>query len=453
MPRKQTTAKDSMKKKDSNDRVELQSVKGMRDLIGNELLLYQGFFEKAAEVALYYGFKPIETPILEKEELFSRAVGDVTDIVEKEMYTLRTRGGDRLALRPEGTASIMRAYFEHGMQARPQPIMVYYHGSFFRHEKPQRGRYRQFYQFGLEILGSTKSITDATIIRLTVLILKEAGLKDLTVKINSIGDSECLPIYRRELSNYYKKNLRKICTDCKERLKTNPLRVLDCKDPQCAEIKRSAPESISYLCAPCKKHFKEVLEYLDMMNINYEMDNTLVRGLDYYSHTVFEVVANPEPSKKNEEQPADQVMEPLSLAGGGRYDYLTKALKTKKEVPAVGVSIGVDRVISLPQSAKLMPRIMKKPKIFFIQISFEAKLKCFEVIEILRAAKIPIAQSLSKDSLGSQLAAAEKLQVPYTIILGQKEAVENTVIVRNMETRSQDTVAIDRLAEYIKKIK
>ncbi|MEX0918595.1 MAG: histidine--tRNA ligase [Candidatus Paceibacterota bacterium] len=458
--KKESVSENQEEKISEND--DLQTVKGARDLIGDQVFLFQGFFEKAAEIALYYGFKPIETPILEKESLFSRGVGNSTDIVEKEMYSLKTRGGDKLVLRPEGTAAVMRAYFEHGFSSRPQPVMFYYHGPFFRHEKPQQGRWRQFYQFGLEVLGTKKSITDAMIIRLTMLILKEAGLTDLTVKINSLGDADCLPIYRRELSAYYRKNLRKICVDCRERLKHNPLRVLDCKNPKCQEIKQEAPESLGYLCAPCKKHFKEVLEYLDMMNINYEIDNTLVRGLDYYTHTVFEIFYKPPASTAG--QPAagtsdidsadqESIGSSLAIASGGRYDILAKVLSGKKEVPAVGASIGVDRVIALPQYAKHPPRLMKNPKVFFIQLSFDAKLKSFEVIEILRTAKVPVAQSLSKDSLGAQLSVAEKLKVPYAIILGQREAVDNTVIVRNMENRSQDTIPIGELAAYLKKIK
>jgi len=432
-----------MSKKGGNE--ELQSPKGMRDLIAEDLFLFQGFFEKAAELALYYGFKPIETPMLEKEELFSRGVGEGTDIVAKEMFNLKTKGGDHLVLRPEGTASVMRAYVEHGMFAQPQPLMFYYHGPFFRHENPQRGRYRQFYQFGLEILGTKKSIADALIINLTKIILEESGLKNLTFKINSIGDSECRGAFRRDLVNYYKKNLKSICPDCRERLKTNPLRLLDCKNPNCEEIKKGAPESIGYLCAPCKAHFKEVLEYLGELGISYEVDNTLVRGLDYYTRTVFEVYA--------ESRGLDGELKPLALGGGGRYDNLAKALNVKKEIPAVGVSLGVDRIIELPEYVRHAPRIVKKPKVFFIQLSFDAKLKSFEVIEALRHAKIPVQQSLSKDSLSAQLGLAEKIGVPYTIILGQKEALDGTVIVRNMDNRSQDTIKIDKLAEYLKKIK
>ena len=227
-----------------------QSPKGMRDIIGEEFYAYQGFFEKAAEVAIYYGFTPIETPILEQEEVFVRGVGEGTDIVDKELYTLRTKSGDRLAMRPEFTASCMRAYLEHGMQSLPQPVMLYSSGTLYRHDKPQRGRYRELRQFNLEILGSEKAINDALVIKVFISILREAGIDEIELKINSIGDKDCRPNYRRELVNYYRKNLGKVCPDCVERLKTNPMRLLDCKNPECQEIKAGAPDSVSYLCEP-----------------------------------------------------------------------------------------------------------------------------------------------------------------------------------------------------------
>lgn len=437
------TKKASVKKED------LQSPKGMRDLIGDSFYLFQGFFEKASEVALYYGFKPIETPVLEKEELFNRGIGQGTDIVEKEMYTLRTKGGDHLTMRPEGTAPVMRSYLENGMQSIPQPVMLYYYGPFFRHDSPQKGRYRQFYQFGLEILGSAKSINDASIIHIFNIILKDAGLKNLRVQINSIGDTECRGAFRRELISYYKKNIKNVCADCRERLKTNPLRVLDCKNPMCEEVKAGAPESVSYLCPACKLHFKEVLEYLDKFGIDYEINSNLVRGLDYYSRTVFEILSDTEIVAED----GTKTVSSLALGGGGRYDYLAKTLGGKKDVSAVGGSLGVDRIIETPGYAKHSPRIVKKPKVFFIQLSYDAKLKCFEIIETLRKARIPMVHSISKDSLSAQLGIAERMEVPYTLILGQKEALDGTVIVRDMDTRSQDTVKISCLAEYLKKIK
>lgn len=422
----------------------LQSVKGMHDLIGPEYYLYQGLMEKAAEIAIYYGFQPIETPALEKEDLFLRGVGEDNDMTQKEMYTLKTRGGDRLALRPEGTAGVMRSYLEHGMHALPQPVMFYYAMPFYRHENTQAGRKREFRQFGLEVLGTKKSVADAMIIMLVKTILEEAGLKNLQIDINSIGDNDCRGNFRRELVNYYKKHVKDICADCRERLKTNPLRLLDCKNEKCQEIKTGAPESITYLCSGCKTHFKEVLEYLDSMKIEYRINPSLVRGLDYYSRTVFEVSqAAVEGSDKT----------PLALGGGGRYDYLAKILGSKKDVPAVGASIGIDRVLLSPDYEKLSPRIVKKPKVFFIQLSPDAKMHSFEVIEVLRHAKIPLIQTIAKDSLGAQLAQAEKMRVPYAVILGQKEAMEGTVIVRDMDSRSQDTVKIAKLGEYLKGLK
>ncbi|MCM2339387.1 MAG: histidine--tRNA ligase [Burkholderiales bacterium] len=427
----------------SKNNKNLASPKGMRDIINEDYYSFQGFFEKAQEVAVYYGFKPIETPILEDEQVFARGVGEGTDIVDKEMYSLKTKGGDHLALRPEHTAGLMRAYVEHGMQTLPQPVMFYKYGPNFRHDNPQRGRYRQFWQFDMDSLGSDKSIMDALIIKVGMSILEEAGAHNLSIDINSIGDKECRGAYIKELTNYYKKHLNVLPAVDRERLKTNPLRILDSKDPKTKEINENAPDSISFLCPSCKKHFKEVLEYLEEMNIPYNLNKNLVRGLSYYTRTVFEVI----------EENGGEDGSPLTIAGGGRYDYLARQLGSKKDVPAVGFSIGVDRIVDAPWYKKLSPRIIKKPKIYFIQLGSEAKLKSLNIIEILRKAHIPIAQSLSRDSLGSQLAIAEKLNIPFAIIFGVKEAIEDSVIVRDMSNRSQETVKLSKLLEYLKEIK
>ncbi len=420
---------------------ELSSPKGMRDIIGDDYYKFQGFFEKAQEVAVYYGFKPIETPILEHEDTFTTAVGIGTDIVDKEMYTLKTKGGDHLAMRPEQTAGLMRAYIEHGMQSLPQPVLLYHSGPVFRHDKPQKGRYRQFYQFDVDALGSEKSIVDALVIKTIYTILEEAGAKNLFVTINSIGDKDSRPAYIKELTAYYKKHINNLAEIDRERLKTNPLRILDSKEPATIEINQGAPDSVSYLSTAGKKHFKEVLECLDQMNIPYQIDKMLVRGLSYYTHTVCEIIIENEDGSK------------MTIAGGGRYDYLGKQLGGKKDVPAMGMSIGIDRIVEQPWYRDLTPRIIKKPKIYFIQVGMEAKLKSLNVVEILRKAHIPIIQSLSKDSLSAQLGVAEKSGTPYVMIFGQMEAVHDTVIVRNMETRCQDTVPINELATYIKHLK
>ena len=422
---------------------ELVTPKGMRDIMDAVYYEYQGFFEKAQEVALYFGFKPIETPIMEYEDTFTTAVGVGTDIVDKEMYTLRTKGGDHLALRPEFTAGVMRAYIEHGMQNLPQPVMLYSYGQLYRHDKPQRGRYRELRQFNLETIGSEKSVIDAMTIKAVVTMLEEAGAKDLCVDINSIGDKECRAGYIRELVSYYKKHINTLPAVDRERLKINPLRILDSKEEKTKELNIEAPDTTSHLCAACKKHFKEVLEYLDEMGISYQINKNLVRGLSYYTRTVFEVI----------EQNAGEDGSALTIAAGGRYDYLGRQLGSKKDIPAMGAAIGVDRIIESPWYKKLAPRILKKPKFYFIQLGWDAKLKSLNVIETLRKAHIPIAQSLSKDSLSQQLAIAEKTGIPYALIFGQKEALENSVIVRTMAVHSQETIKLDALLEYLKELK
>jgi histidyl-tRNA synthetase len=422
-----------------------QSLKGMYDILDDQYYIYQGLFEKAQEVALYYGFKPIETPVLEREEVFISAIGEGTDVVDKEMYSFRSKGGERLSLRPEYTASVMRAYLEHGMQTLPQPIMLYSYGPVFRHENPQKGRLRQFRQFNLEILGTSKSIADALIIRTLTTILEEYGFKDLIVDINSMGDKETRPLFIKELTSYYKKHLESLCKDCHERIKTNPLRLLDCKQPGCQPFKENSPSSLSFLSNEARTHFKEVLQYLEEMGIQYRINNSLVRGLDYYSRTVFEIIKVDVDEQGKEKE--------ITITGGGRYDYLAKMMGSKKDIPSVGTGLGMERIMMFPECKKLLPRIIKQPKVYFIQLGFEAKLKSLCIMETLRKNRIPVHQTLSKDSLSAQLATAEKMEIPYCIIFGQKEAMDNTVIVRNMSVHSQDTVKIDALSDYIKHLK
>lgn len=421
------------------------SLKGMKDILDDEYYAYQGLFEKAQEIAVYYGFKPIETPIMERDEVFSKAIGEGTDVVDKEMYSFRSKGGDKIAIRPEYTAGVMRAYIEHGMQNLPQPVMLYSYGQVYRHENPQKGRLRQFRQFNLEIIGTSKSIADALIIRTLTTILEEYGFKDLIVDINSMGDKETRPALIKDIINYYKKHISQMCKDCQERIKSNPLRLLDCKQEICQPFKENAPSSLSHLSSDAKSHFKEVLQYLEEMGIPYRINNSLVRGLDYYSRTVFEVVKIDKDENGKERE--------ITITGGGRYDYLAKMMGNKKDVPSVGTALGIERIMMFEECKKLSPRIMKTPKIYFIQLGFEAKLKSLCILETLRKAKVPVYQSLSKDSLSAQLAQAEKLSIPYAIIFGQKEAMDNTVIVRDMSTHSQDTVKIDALSDYIKKLK
>jgi histidyl-tRNA synthetase len=423
---------------------EVKAPKGMRDILGDKYYGLQGFFEKAQEICEYYGLQPIETPTLEDEDVFLRGIGEGTDIVEKEIYALKTKGREHLVMRPETTAGIMRAYIEKGMYTQPQPVMFYTYGPVYRHDKPQRGRYRQFWQFGVEIMGSTRAISDVMAIHLAHLILKENGINDIKMRINSLGDTDSRNEYIKTLTAYYRKHVNKMGTTDRQRMKTAPLRILDSKDEAMKEINAEAPQSLSSLNTVSKKHFKEVLEHLGHLGIEYEIDHTLVRGLDYYSHTVFEFFTETEKDKDGED------LKPLALGGGGRYDYLSKLIGGKKDVPAVGFAFGVDRIIEA-STKNIKPKVKKKPKVYFIQLGQEAKLKSLAIIEELRQAKIPVAHSLSKDSLSQQLGIAEKIKVSQVLIFGQKEALEGTVIVRDMKTRSQKNVKIEDLAEYIKK--
>ncbi|MDD5032795.1 MAG: histidine--tRNA ligase [Candidatus Pacebacteria bacterium] len=414
----------------------VQKAKGMHDILPKEYLLRKKFVEKAAAIAFFYGFKPVRTPILEKEELFTTTLGETTDIVEKEMYNLKTKGGDKLVLRPEGTAPMTRLYIEHGLHTKPQPVMLYYEGSFFRHENPQKGRRREFEQLGLEILGETDPITDATIIKTFLVILEEAaGLKPITLRINSVGCKNCRKAYLKELTTYLRKKSSYLCKNCNRRIKTNPLRILDCKEESCAKIKEEAPQIINYLCDPCKNHFKETLEVLDSSEIPYYIDHYLVRGLDYYSRTAFELTIEDDS---------------LVLVGGGRYDSLAKMLGGK-DIPAVGAALGVDRVIEKMKEKGKDDLEKKKPKVFFIQLGNEAKFKSLKILEILRKAKIPVRHSLTKNSMRGQLNLAGKTKAPYALIFGQKESLDNSIIVKNVETASQETVPLSNLAEYLKK--
>jgi histidyl-tRNA synthetase len=284
-------------------------------------------------------------------------------------------------------------------------------------------------------------VIDALVIRTIYTILEESGAQNLVVTINSIGDKESRTAYLKELTAYYKRHINDLPAIDRERLKTNPMRILDSKEEKTKEINQGAPDAVSFLSPAGKKHFKEVLEYLDEMGISYQIDKTLVRGLSYYTHTVFEIIETMEDGST------------MTIAGGGRYDYLGKQLGSKKDVPAMGGSLGMDRIVERPWFKNLAPRIMKRPKVYFIQVGWEAKLKSLCIIEILRKAHVPVIQSLSKDSLSAQLAVAEKSGAPYVIIFGQKEAMEKSVIIRNMETRSQDTVPMSELNAYIKQLK
>ncbi len=418
-----------------------QSPTGMHDILPEDQKYFQKVYDVISDIADFYGFGKIDTPIVEDAELFSRGTGATTDIVKKEMFTLRTKGGDFLSLRPEWTPSIARAYIEHGMQNLPQPLKLWYFGPCFRYERPQAGRYRQFWQFGFEILGEKNSVIDAQIIQIFYNILKELKIKNLIVEINSIGDSQCRPYYKKLLTNYFKSREVSLCGDCKRRLRENVLRILDCKEEKCQPIKTEAPQILDHLCDECRLHFKEVLEFLDEIEIPYNLNPYLVRGLDYYTKTVFEIFSSGSDKKEDIRN---------ALAGGGRYDKLVRILGGK-DTPACGASAGVERIVELMKTQEIKFPKEGEIQIFLTQLGNLAKRKSLKLLEDFRKANIMVSESFGRDSLKAQLTRANKLEVKYTLILGQKEALEGTVIIRDMNTGRQDIVKLETAVDIVKK--
>jgi len=415
-----------------------QTLRGMKDILPMDQGYWWLVFDKARELANAYGFEKMDTPVLEEAALFARSVGKETDIVEKEMYIFDDYDGQKLALRPEATASIMRAYLNHGMWNLPQPIKVWYFGPMFRHERPQSGRYRQFNQFGFEILGEAGPVADAMIILLAYKFYEEMGV-NTAIQINSLGCPVCREIYKNELLQYYKNNRSKICETCKKRMLKNPLRLLDCKEESCQPIKEAALQMIDFLCDECRAHFMSVLEYLDEIGIPYFLNHNLVRGLDYYTRTVFEVYST-----------GDENGGQTALGGGGRYDLLAEALGGRP-TPSCGFAHGVERaVIKIKESSIVAPEAFKA-EIFIAQLGEQARRRAFTLFEKFRSARIKVAEAFCRNSLRSQLEAADKLGARYSLIVGQKEVQDGSVIIRDMESGAQETIDFNKAVSEIQK--
>jgi histidyl-tRNA synthetase len=414
----------------------LQTPKGMHDILPKDQTLWDRIRKAVKDVGDYYNFLRIETPMVEFADLFERGVGRTTDIVEKEMFTVHSKSQDKLVLRPEGTAPVVRAYIQHGLSHLGQPLKLFYDGPMFRHENPQAGRLRQFQQAGYEIMGGEDDpIYDAQVILAAYRLLEELKITNVSIKVNTIGCKHCRPGYRSELTSYYKNKKKDLCKDCERRLAVNPLRLLDCKEEKCEALKKTAPIFIDHLCRNCHDHFKAVLEYLEELKLPYALDHYLVRGFDYYSKTVFEMTTE----GFN-----------FSIAGGGRYDYLTELLGGRSTA-AVGVAIGLDRLIEvlIARNVSVVPK--PRPKVFLIYVGALAKKRSLTLIETLRRAHIDVQESLGKESLKAQLRAADKFGAPLALLFGQKEAFEESVIVRDLATGAQETVPIVKMVESVKK--
>jgi len=412
----------------------IQSAPGMRDILPENQASFDKVFSVSSDFAKYFNFKKITPPILEYTELFEKGTGEFTDIVEKQMYNLRTKGGDHLTLRPEFTPSLVRSYIENGMHSLPQPVKLFSYGPLFRHERQQAGRYRQFNQINFEIFGVDKPIAEVEVIYVMYSILQKLGVKNLVIEINSIGDKECRADYKKELVRYLKKHENFLCATCKKRLKTNPMRILDCKQEKCHNVVLNAPQIIDHLCKPCHAHFKKVLEYLDQLGLPYNLNPYLARGLDYYTRTVFEIISQDETKSKKG-----------TLIGGGRYDNLIRRF-SRKDISACGAAGGVERIISLMKEVK-----DEKPKIFLAQLGDDAKIRSLKLLDEFKKARIQVAESLDKDSLTNQLKTANKLEVKYTLIIGEEEAKKDTILIRDMKSGRQSSVKMSNIIKEIKK--
>lgn len=417
----------------------IQAPKGMQDILPEDQKYWRYILKKAENLLEFYGFERIETPVLESTDLFLRAVGESTDIVQKEMYTLRTKGGDSLTLRPEGTAAVMRAYLENGMNVRPHPVKLYYISPMFRHDQPQKGRYRQFFQLGIETIGDSSEAVDAELIFLAYKFIESLGLKGYNVHINSIGDQSCRPAYLKALKDYYKNRLKKSCANCKVRFKENILRLLDCKEEACQELSKDAPQFVDFLDEDCHAHLKHVLEFLEEAKVPYILNPHLVRGLDYYTRTVFEIL------------PEENIGAQSTMAAGGRYDKLIELLGGSK-TPSSGWALGIERIIlELKEKNVSVPEIKSKPKVFLVQLGEAAKRKSILLFESFRKAGIDAKSSLGRDSIKSQLRIANRLGVKFALIFGQKEALDETIILREMDTGIQETVPLEKIVDEVKK--
>lgn len=423
-----------------------QPVKGTFDILPQDQPFWSLIRKKAADLAGFYKFERLDTPILEDSGLFVAGSGLSTDIVEKQMYFLKTKGGDKLVLRPEETPPLIRAYLSNGMANLPHPLKIFYEGPMFRYEQPQANRFRQFHQFGLEIIGEENAVADAQIINLFYNILDELKIRKVIIQINSIGCLECRSPYRSKLLMYYRPRHKQLCKDCKRRFSMNPLRLLDCKDKRCEELKINAPHLVDQLCHACHNHFKFLLEFLDELELPYILNPKLVRGLDYYTRTVFEFYEE----KEEEAKSPDTAGRQDALLSGGRYDNLVETLGGKP-TPAVGGAAGLERLINVLKKMDIKPLAPPATEVFIVQLGDLARRKSLRLFEDLRRAGIMVAESLGRDSIKSQLRLADKSGALLSLILGQKEAIDRTIMLREMPTGLQETFSSDNIITIIKK--
>lgn len=413
--------------------------RGTRDILPKEVYKWQYVEKKFREICALYGYEEMRTPIFEHTEVFTRSVGDTTDIVQKEMYTFTDKGDRQISLKPEGTAGTIRAFIESKLYADTQPTKLFYITPCFRYERPQAGRQRQFHQFGIEALGSDQPSIDAEVISLAVQFFSELGLKDLSVNINSVGCPHCREEYNKKLKEYLDAKSDVLCDTCLERKEKNPMRVIDCKNPTCKENLHDIPFMIDYLCDDCKDHFNKLQEYLREMDIKFVVDKTIVRGLDYYRKTAFEIISNDIGSQS-------------TVCGGGRYDGLVEQLGGPKGISGIGFGLGAERLLLTLENNNIEIENPKSTDIYIATIGDAAKTKSFGLIKSLRDNHISTDIDHLGKSLKAQFKYSDKINAKYTIVIGDDELAGDSATLKNMSTSEQTTVKISELVDELKKI-
>ena len=411
----------------------LQSIKGFKDILPEESELWQAIESQAKIVFRHFGFREIRLPMLEKTELFARSIGESTDIVEKEMYTFQDRGGDLLTMRPEATAGIVRAYLQHKLYARDATHKFYTIGPMFRRERPQKGRYRQFSQINAEIFGVASAYADVQLILVLVHLMNTLGVSDATPHINSLGCPACRPAFRQALKDFLAPLDDRLCSDCLRRRDTNPLRVLDCKVPGCREATTGAPSLADFLCGECREHFTIVRQALDARGVAYTIDPRLVRGLDYYVRTTFEIQTGALGAQN-------------AIAGGGRYDGLARALGGP-DIPATGFAVGLDRLAEIV--GQLQRPAPPELTLYIAALGAEAQARAFQWLARLNLAGITADMEFGDKSLKSQMKRADKLGAVHVLLFGEQEQQQGAAILRNMATKEQVAIPVDGLADRL----
>ncbi len=413
----------------------IKAPRGTHDILPSESYRWHAVEDKIKKICLEFGYKEIRTPMFESTELFERGVGDTTDVVQKEMYTFLDKGGRSITLKPEGTAGIVRSFVENSLYANPQPTKLYYLYPCFRYEKPQAGRLREFHQFGVEVFGAPTASMDAEVISLAMTLLSRLGVSGVELNINSIGCPECRKEYNEKLKDYFRPRLGELCETCRERFEKNPLRILDCKSPECKKIYNDAPVLLDHICQDCETHFEKLKGYLEAMEIPYNIDATIVRGLDYYTKTVFEIISK-NPGSEG------------TICGGGRYDGLISEIGGP-EMPGVGFGMGLERLLLVLESIGKNAENDECPDIFIANIGDAADKFVQKLVLDLRKEGISAERDYCERSVKAQMKYANKLAAKFSAVIGDDDITAGKVCVKNMLTGESAEVLIDKIGAFL----